>query len=110
VLRQVVPAWSRAPRTVACPVVTVTCEILSPWAVTVTPLAGLTCRWPLPGVMASWLAAGDADGAWPAAAGADPPLAVGDPLEQAASSRPTAAVTAARTAGDRPRRTARAPR
>jgi hypothetical protein len=49
--------------------------------------------------MASWLAGGAADEAWPAAAEAGPPLAAGEPLEQAASTRPAAAVIAARVVG-----------
>ena len=62
-------------------------------AVTVTPLLGLTSWCPLPGLMCSWAraAAAEARAALCEAAGV---LGSGDPLEQAAISRPAAAVAA----------------
>ena len=62
-------------------------------AVTVTPLLGLTSWCPLPGLMCSWAraAAAEALAALCEAAGV---LGAGDPLEQAAISRPAAAVAA----------------
>ena len=62
-------------------------------AVTVTPLLGLTLWRPLPGLMCSWArtAAAEAEAALCEAAGV---VGADDPLEQAAISRPAAAVAA----------------
>ena len=84
------------PLTGSCPVVTVTLRILPSPALTVTPWAGFAVRAPLAGVMDSAAlaavtpAAPDLPDGWPPG-----PLDVGEPLEQAAMSRPAAAVTAA---------------
>jgi hypothetical protein len=91
--RQTVCAPLREPPTVWCPEVTVTVLILPLAAVTVTPLLGLTAWCPLPGLMCSWAraAAAEALAALCEAAGV---VGVDDPLEQAAISKPAAAVAA----------------
>jgi hypothetical protein len=73
--------------------VTVTLLIFPLAAVTVTPLLGLTLWCPLPGLMCSWARAAAAE-AWAALCEAAGVVGVGDPLEQAAISRPAAAVAA----------------
>ena len=81
------------PPTVWCPEVTVTVLIVPLAAVTLIPLLGLTLWCPSPGLMCSCAAAAEAEAlaALREAAGV---VGAGDPLEQAAVSRPAAPVTA----------------
>ena len=99
-LCQVVLALFSEPPTLACPALTVTLLILPPAAVTRTPLLGLTCCAPFPGLIDSPMLAAAAED-WLAEAGAvrdvPPALGVPDdaPPEQAPRIRQAAAETAA---------------